>query len=190
MLVPTLASEILAGRDTGSAKNASLAPWSLKGFALGNDCPGNRVFTCTPYSGWAGTQVATEFRFRHGMVSEADFTAVSEACADDWARSMEDSYNPPESTECRALLETSDRPMLSKAGDTYQMGGGKLIAGTTPTLQSIPLLTHPFFLALFACGLLFCHSPILLSGYFLYDTCPEDDLVTAIDPKSGKPQSG
>ena len=37
VLVPTLALRLLAARN---ATNAHLAPWSLTGFALGNDCPG------------------------------------------------------------------------------------------------------------------------------------------------------
>ena len=54
VLVPTVSLKLLAARTDA---NRALAPWSVAGFALGNDCPGNRVFTCTPYSGWAGTQV-------------------------------------------------------------------------------------------------------------------------------------
>ena len=59
---------MLAARAAGGV-DAARAPWSLAGFALGNDCPGNRVYTCTPYSGWAGTQVAVDFYFGHGMIS-------------------------------------------------------------------------------------------------------------------------
>jgi carboxypeptidase C (cathepsin A) len=65
VLVPTVSLQIAA--HTTDA-NKDKAPWNLGGFMLGNDCPGNHIFTCTPYSGWIGTQVALEFRFRHGNV--------------------------------------------------------------------------------------------------------------------------
>eukprot|EP00937_MAST-01D_sp_MAST-1D-sp2_P006247 g6247.t1 len=67
VLVPTTALQIKAHT---TAANRHLAPWSLDGFALGNACPGNRVFTCTSHSGWIGTQVALDFRSGHGMLSE------------------------------------------------------------------------------------------------------------------------
>jgi len=62
VLVPTVAARLLSERN---ASNAGVAPWSLEGFALGNDCPGNHVFTCTPYSGWHGTQVSLEVGRSH-----------------------------------------------------------------------------------------------------------------------------
>ena len=77
VLVPTLTAQLLSKRTDA---NKAIAPWSVKGFALGNDCPGNRVFTCTPYSGWIGTQVALDFRFRHGMISEALYAEINTAC--------------------------------------------------------------------------------------------------------------
>ena len=40
--VPTVALKLLAARN---AANAATAPYSLEGFALGNSCPGNRVYT-------------------------------------------------------------------------------------------------------------------------------------------------
>ena len=39
VLVPTLAAQIL---NHTTDENKHKAPWSLKGFALGNDCPGER----------------------------------------------------------------------------------------------------------------------------------------------------
>ena len=142
VLVPTVVSRLVGNRTAAGAR-ADTAPWSVGGFALGNDCPGNRVFTCTPYSGWIGTQVALEFRFRHGMISEALYAEINEACVGEWG-----TYDAPRSAKCATLLEDPVRPVLHEAGDTYQMGG----------------------------------------GYFLYDTCPPDDLVTAIDPQTHRPR--
>eukprot|EP00947_MAST-08B_sp_MAST-8B-sp1_P003735 g3735.t1 len=146
VLVPTVVSRLVGNRSwsSGSSNNdANTAPWSVGGFALGNDCPGNRVFTCTPYSGWIGTQVALDFRFRHGMISEALYAEINAACAGEWG-----TYDAPKSAKCAKLLEDPVRPVLNEAGDTYEMGG----------------------------------------GYFLYDTCPGDDLVTAVDPETHRPR--
>ena len=41
VLVPTLSERLLAAR---TPSNADIAPYSVRGFALGNDCPGNRVY--------------------------------------------------------------------------------------------------------------------------------------------------
>ena len=115
VLVPTVALQFLKHR-TPSNKNT--APWSLKGFALGNDCPGSRVFTCTPYSGWIGTQTSVDFLYGHGMIKEETYNKINAACDGHWG-----TYEaPPE--PCKTLLEDPTRPVMSEAGDTYNMGGG------------------------------------------------------------------
>ena len=98
----------------------------LEGFALGNDCPGNRVFTCTPYSGWLGTQVSVDFLFRHGMLSEDYYDEINEKCKDFFPGT----YEPPISKACRDILEDPIRPCKSVAGDTYDMGGGYFLYDT------------------------------------------------------------
>ena len=122
VLVPTASLQILAHRTDA---NRDVAPWSLKGFMLGNDCPGNRVFTCTPYSGWIGAQVAVDFRFRHGMISEALYAQINEACEGEWG-----TYEAPASAECRALLEDPIEPTWKQSGDTNSMGGGYFVYDT------------------------------------------------------------
>ena len=121
VLVPTVASQIL---DQRTEANKHVAPWSLEGWAIGNACPGNRVLTCTPYSGWIGTQVALDFRFGHGMISEALYAEINKECAGQWG-----TYAAP-SKACADLLEDPVRPCKSKAGDTYQMGGGYFLYDT------------------------------------------------------------
>jgi carboxypeptidase C (cathepsin A) len=74
VLVPTVSLQI-ANHTTDANKHK--APWNLGGFMLGNDCPGNHIYTCTPYSGWIGTQVAVDFRFRHGMISEDLYARIN-----------------------------------------------------------------------------------------------------------------
>ena len=125
VLVPTLAMRILEARK--AVKDANVAPYNLEGFALGNDCPGNRVFTCTPYSGWLGTKVSVDFIYRHGMVSETFYAQLREACADFFAAPT---FDPPASKQCRDLLEDPIRPCKSIAGDTYSMGGGYFLYDT------------------------------------------------------------
>ena len=49
---------------------------------LGNDCPGNKVYTCTPYSGWAGTKISLDFLYGHGMIPDIIKERVDEVCAD------------------------------------------------------------------------------------------------------------
>lgn len=122
VLVPTLAEQILNHR---TAENANFAPWNLKGFALGNACPGNRVFTCTPYSGWLGVQVAVDFRYYHGMISETTYKRINNACKDDWNQ-----YDEPKSKECKHLLEDPISPVMSEAGNTNDMGGGYFLYDT------------------------------------------------------------
>jgi serine carboxypeptidase-like clade 1 len=135
VLVPTLTELLLARR---TADNEHTAPWSVKGFALGNDCPGNQVFTCTPYSGWAGTQVALDFRFRHGMISEPLYAKINAACQGQWG-----TLGAPTSEACRTLLEDPVRPCLAEAGDTYEMGGGYYLYDTCdPDLLALDPKTH------------------------------------------------
>jgi serine carboxypeptidase-like clade 1 len=122
VLVPTLAKLLLEAR---TVENQHDAPYSIQGFALGNDCPGNQVYTCTPYSGWIGTQVALDFRFRKGMINESLYNTINDACEGEWG-----TYNGPTSQVCRDLLEDPVRPVLSSAGDTYQMGGGYYLYDT------------------------------------------------------------
>ena len=134
VLVPTTALQILSHRTKA---NQDKAPWSLQGWAIGNACPGNRVFTCTPYSGWIGTQVALDFRFGHGMISEALYAKINKVCEGQWG-----TYEAP-SKECATLLEDPVRPCLSVAGDTYKMGGGYFLYDTCdPDLLAIDPLTH------------------------------------------------
>lgn len=134
VLVPTVSLQIL---NHTTPQNKHKAPWSLKGFALGNDCPGNRVFTCTPYSGWLGTKVALDFRFGHGMISEAYYAKITKACSSWWKEG--EPYPSPNGptmdgpavgSECRKLLEDPTRPCKSVAGDTYDMGGGYFLYDT------------------------------------------------------------
>jgi len=120
VLVPTLAMRLLAKRNI---TNRHKAPYSLEGFALGNDCPGNKVYTCTPYSGWAGTQVSLDFLYGHGMVPDALKARVDEACGE-WYVSEPPGPQTEPPTACADLLEDPVRPVKSAAGDTYDMGGG------------------------------------------------------------------
>ncbi|KAK7240021.1 serine-type carboxypeptidase [Aureococcus anophagefferens] len=120
VLVPTVALKLLAAR---TAANAATAPYSLEGFALGNSCPGNRVYTCTPYSGWAGTQVSLDFLHGHGMIPDAAKRAIDAACAD-WYVAAPPGPQAPPPPACAAALEDPVRPAMSVAGDTYEMGGG------------------------------------------------------------------
>ncbi|KAJ1457876.1 peptidase S10, serine carboxypeptidase [Pelagophyceae sp. CCMP2097] len=120
VLVPTLALRLL---DRRNETNRLTAPWNVAGFALGNDCPGNHVFTCTPYSGWAGTEVSVEFLYGHGMIPPAKKQEVDEACGDWYVREPPGPQGPPPD-ECARLLEDKVRPLKSIAGDTYDMGGG------------------------------------------------------------------
>lgn len=130
VLVPTVALQILGHR---SETNRHLAPWSLRGFALGNDCPGNQVYTCTPYSGWRGVKVAVDFRYGHGMVPEPLYKEIYAECGSWWG---DDPYpaNPGMDEEppapCRRLLEDPVRPCMSVTGDTYSMGGGYFLYDT------------------------------------------------------------
>ena len=125
VLVPTLAERILKRRSPG----ANVAPDSLEGFALGNDCPGNKVFTCTPYSGWAGTKVSLDFLYGHGMVPDIVKERVDEVCAD-WYVSEPPGPQTPPPTQCADALEDPIRPLKSTAGDTYDMGGGYFLYDT------------------------------------------------------------
>ena len=123
VLVPTVALAILEKRAALGAAARSRAPYSLEGFALGNDCPGNRVFTCTPYSGWAGTQVSLDFLHGHGMISDAKKRDIDAACAG-WYEVAPPGPQSPPPPRCAAALEDPIRPAKSFAGDTYDMGGG------------------------------------------------------------------
>jgi len=130
VLVPTVSLQIL--KHT-TPSNKRMAPWNLKGFALGNDCPGNQVYTCTPYSGWRGVKVALDFRFGHGMIPEDLYAKIYRSCSSWWGDepfpanpNMFDA--PPE--PCRTLLEDPVRPCMSVAGDTYDMGGGYFLYDT------------------------------------------------------------
>eukprot|EP00037_Helgoeca_nana_P014868 m.139059 g.139059 ORF g.139059 m.139059 type:complete len:506 (-) comp22749_c0_seq2:1537-3054(-) len=134
VLVPTVSLQILKHKTDA---NKGTAPWNLKGFALGNDCPGNQIYTCTPYSGWRGTKVALDFRFGHGMISEKLYAKITAACKDWWlgeepfpSTNGPSKEGPPEGSECRNLLEDPVRPCLSEAGDTYSMGGGYFLYDT------------------------------------------------------------
>ena len=123
--MPTLAERILKRRSPG----ANVAPDSLEGFALGNDCPGNKVFTCTPYSGWAGTKVSLDFLYGHGMVPDIVKERVDKVCAD-WYVSEPPGPQTPPPTQCADALEDPIRPLKSTAGDTYDMGGGYFLYDT------------------------------------------------------------
>jgi len=89
VLVPTLAERILKRRSGHGdiAPDSLVAPDSLEGFALGNDCPGNKVFTCTPYSGWAGTKISLDFLHGHGMIPDDVKARVDKNAARDTSRS-------------------------------------------------------------------------------------------------------
>ena len=125
VLVPTLAERILKRRSPG----ANVAPDSLEGFALGNDCPGNKVYTCTPYSGWAGTKISLDFLYGHGMIPDIIKERVDEVCAD-WYVSEPPGPQTPPPTQCADALEDPIRPLKSTAGDTYDMGGGYFLYDT------------------------------------------------------------
>jgi len=126
VLVPTLAAKILAKRN---ATNRHAAPYSLEGFALGNDCPGNKVYTCTPYSGWAGTQISLDFLYGHGMIPDGLKSQIDDACADWYVAEPPGPQTAPP-TACSDLLEDPIRPVKSVAGDTYEMGGGYFLYDT------------------------------------------------------------
>jgi hypothetical protein len=64
------------------------------------------VYTCTPYSGWIGTQVAVDFRYQHGMISEDLYAQINQVCAGQWG-----TYEAP-SAECATLLEDPVRPYV------------------------------------------------------------------------------
>lgn len=132
VLVPTVALQILKHKTDA---NKAFAPFNLGGFAIGNDCPGNQIYTCTPYSGWRGVKVAIDFRFGHGMVPEPLYKQIYEQCADWWddepfphGKSLSMFEAPP--AKCAALLEDPVRPCKSIAGDTYRMGGGYFLYDT------------------------------------------------------------
>lgn len=132
VLVPTVALQIL---EHTTDDNKHKAPWSLTGFMLGNDCPGNQIFTCTPYSGWRGVKVALDFRFGHGMIPEPLYNEIYKVCGSWWGLHNDpypagpDMFDaPPE--PCKTLLEDPVRPCLSVAGDTYDMGGGYFLYDT------------------------------------------------------------
>ena len=137
VLVPTTALQLHA-RTTDA--NRATAPWSLGGWMVGNACPGNRVLTCTPYSGWIGTQVALDFRFGHGMISEQLYAKINAACEGQWG-----TFDAP-SKECAELLEDPVRPCLNEAGDTYGMGGGYFLYDTCdPDLMALdPATNRPY----------------------------------------------
>jgi len=122
VLVPTLAHQILKHR---TESNRDQAPYNLKGFMLGNACPGNRVYTCTPYSGWIGTEVALEFRYFHGMIPEETYKKIRDACEGQWG-----TYEAPESLKCRQLLEDPTDPVKSMTGSINDMGGGYFLYDT------------------------------------------------------------
>lgn len=125
VLVPTVALQILKHTTD---ENKQRAPWNLKGFLLGNDCPGNQIYTCTPYSNWRGVKVSLDFLFGHGMIPEHVHSKIYEACSSWWGNGKPfpegpDMFNPPPEP-CKTLLEDPIRPVKSVAGDTYDMGGG------------------------------------------------------------------
>jgi serine carboxypeptidase-like clade 1 len=132
VLVPTVALQILQHKTDA---NKALAPHNLGGFAIGNDCPGNQIYTCTPYSGWRGVKVAIDFRFGHGMVPEPLYKEIYAACSGWWDDEpfphgkSSTMFDPPPS-KCAELLEDPVRPCKSIAGDTYQMGGGYFLYDT------------------------------------------------------------
>ena len=87
---------------------------------LGNDCPGNKVYTCTPYSGWAGTKISLDFLYGHGMIPDIIKERVDEVCAD-WYVSEPPGPQTPPPTACAHALEDPIRPLKSIAGDTYDL---------------------------------------------------------------------
>ena len=42
------------------------------------------MYTCTPYSGWAGTKISLDFLYGHGMIPDIVKERVDEVCADWW----------------------------------------------------------------------------------------------------------
>ncbi|GAB5354882.1 hypothetical protein AAMO2058_000157800 [Amorphochlora amoebiformis] len=118
VLVPTVALQILDREGdylTSDFDESSFNedydpwsnPWNLKGFAVGNACPGNRL-------------VGVDFRYGHGMISDETYIRVNEACKNDWGR-----FDAPRNKTCRKLLgDDPARPVIQEAGDTFTMGGG------------------------------------------------------------------
>ena len=96
---------------------------------LGNDCPGNKVFTCTPYSGWAGTKISLDFLYGHGMIPDIVKERVDSVCGDWYVPEPPGPQTSPP-TECADALEDPIRPLKSIAGDTYDMGGGYFLYDT------------------------------------------------------------
>ncbi|KAJ9451400.1 Serine carboxypeptidase-like 21 [Diplonema papillatum] len=123
VMVPMGALEILKAKNAG---NANKAPWSLKGLVLGNDCIGAQDLTCTPYSGWAGTKVALDFRYYHALISEETYNKVNAACEGHYGTVEA----PPE--PCKSLLENPIDPVNSETGTIETMGGGYFLYDTCP----------------------------------------------------------
>ncbi|KAH8074265.1 serine carboxypeptidase [Aureococcus anophagefferens] len=126
VLVPTVALKLLAAR---TAANAATAPYSLEGFALGNSCPGNRVYTCTPYSGWAGTQVSLDFLHGHGMIPDAAKRAIDAACAD-WYVAAPPGPQAPPPPACAAALEDPVRPAIAAAAPPPRRVSARHVRGS------------------------------------------------------------
>ncbi|KAH8095417.1 serine carboxypeptidase [Aureococcus anophagefferens] len=132
VLVPTVALKLLAAR---TAANAATAPYSLEGFALGNSCPGNRVYTCTPYSGWAGTQVSLDFLHGHGMIPDAAKRAIDAACAD-WCVA---SAAGRRRRRAGVAPRSGPRPpAMSVAGDTYRWAAATFSTTAAARTSSAP----------------------------------------------------
>ena len=144
VLVPTLAERILSAealaltsRRTAWKVSRPVPAWRLNSGALrhrrdvamvplthwliprrlGNDCPGNKVYTCTPYSGWAGTKIALDFLYGHGMIPDIIKERVDEVCAD-WYASSRPARRHRHRRQCAHALEDPIRPLKSIAGDT------------------------------------------------------------------------
>ena len=85
-------------------------------FGRGVEGPGNGVFTCTPYSGWAGTQISLEFLYGHGSLPDSRKREIDAACKD-WSTTNSLSLSSVVSLEtlwgvARAFVEVFPRHVL------------------------------------------------------------------------------
>eukprot|EP00729_Bicosta_minor_P013162 gene13163-33301_t len=96
---------------------------NLKGFMIGNGCPGWDVLTCTPYScghtggicAGGGTEVAVDFRFGHGLASQPTYAQYVALCGDQ-------RWDDP-SPECINAINkfTDETATGGLAGSTYNI---------------------------------------------------------------------
>ena len=118
LYIPMVSDRIL--NNTAEAKAHGV---NLKGFMIGNGCPGWDVLTCTPYScghtggicAGGGTEVAVDFRFGHGLASQPTYAQYVALCGDQ-------RWDDP-SPECINAINkfTDETATGGLAGSTYNI---------------------------------------------------------------------